>query len=168
FGVKNVSLNFLIFYMVQQFANLTLIAFSMNLNTSKAVDFSIWHVTGLIIWCVSLILESWADYDLWRFKQNPANKGQVCEKNLWYYSRHPNYFFEITIWVAYVIYSWPAASQSIEYLGLLLLIPMAYWFLVYFTGIPLTETRSLQSRGEAYARYQRTTSRLIPWFKKSK
>ena len=150
FGVKNVSLNFLVFYMVQQFANLTLIAFSLHLNTSRAVDFSLWHLAGLILWIVSLILESWADYDLWRFKKDPKNKGKVCEKNLWYYSRHPNYFFELTIWVAYVIYSWPAASRSLEYFWSpdvdtdgLLVFSLLYWNPADGDEVPSKSGRSL-------------------------
>ncbi|HCN79041.1 MAG TPA: hypothetical protein DIT13_17890, partial [Verrucomicrobiales bacterium] len=38
-------------------------------------------------------------------------------------------------------------------------------FLLHVTGIPLTEKLSLQKRGEAYRRYQRTTSALVPWFR---
>ncbi|HAO67382.1 MAG TPA: hypothetical protein DCR17_11925, partial [Verrucomicrobiales bacterium] len=39
------------------------------------------------------------------------------------------------------------------------------WFLLKVTGIPATEEQALRSKGEAYARYQRTTSPFIPWFK---
>jgi steroid 5-alpha reductase family enzyme len=44
---------------------------------------------------------------------------------------------------------------------------MMLYLLLNVTGIPLTEKHSLESRGEAYRRYQRTTSRFVPWFRKS-
>lgn len=166
-GLRNVSINFLVFYLVQQFANLTLIAFSMHLNTRATLAFGYWQLAGLILWCCSLALETWADFDLWQFKRNPFNAGKVCQKNLWRFSRHPNYFFELTLWTAYVVYSWPAATGPGEHLLLLTLVPMVYWFLVYFTGIPLTEARSLANRGTAYAEYQRSTNRFFPWFPRS-
>jgi hypothetical protein len=34
-------------------------------------------------------------------------------------------------------------------------------------GIPLTEKHSLESRGDAYRQYQRSTSRFVPWFPKT-
>jgi steroid 5-alpha reductase family enzyme len=36
-------------------------------------------------------------------------------------------------------------------------------FLFRVTGIPYTERQALQSRGDAYREYQRTTSAFIPW-----
>jgi steroid 5-alpha reductase family enzyme len=41
------------------------------------------------------------------------------------------------------------------------------YLLLRVTGIPLTEKHSLESRGEAYRRYQRTTSRFVPWLRKT-
>ncbi|MFI4895366.1 MAG: DUF1295 domain-containing protein [Steroidobacterales bacterium] len=41
------------------------------------------------------------------------------------------------------------------------------YLLLKVTGIPLTEQHSLESRGEAYRRYQRTTSRFVPWYRKN-
>ncbi|MGZ7079780.1 MAG: DUF1295 domain-containing protein, partial [Thermoanaerobaculia bacterium] len=41
------------------------------------------------------------------------------------------------------------------------------WFLDKVTGIPATEEHAVQTKGEEYRRYQRTTSPFIPWFPKS-
>ena len=38
-----------------------------------------------------------------RFRENPANKGRVCDVGLWRWSRHPNYFFEWFGWLAYPV-----------------------------------------------------------------
>ena len=34
------------------------------------------------------------------------------------------------------------------------------------TGIPATEAQALRSKGDAYRRYQQTTSAFVPWFRK--
>ena len=40
------------------------------------------------------------------------------------------------------------------------------YLLLRVTGIPLTEEQSLRSKGDAYRRYQQTTSAFVPWFPK--
>jgi steroid 5-alpha reductase family enzyme len=41
------------------------------------------------------------------------------------------------------------------------------YFLLKVTGVELTEAHSLRTRGDAYRRYQRSTSAFIPWFPKN-
>jgi steroid 5-alpha reductase family enzyme len=105
--------------------------------------------------------ETVADEQLAQFKADPANKGKTCQVGLWRYSRHPNYFFEWLIWVAFALYALPAPWG---WLGLVAPVLMLY-FLVCVTGVKATEERALQSRTD-YAEYQRTTSPFIPWFKR--
>lgn len=115
----------------------------------------------LAIWLVSVLGEAIADRQLAAFKANPANKGRVCRQGLWRYSRHPNYFFEVLHWVAYI----PLAVGA-PY-GLLVLLPpfvMAF-LLLKLSGIPATEAQAARTRPE-YAEYIRTTSSFIPWFPK--
>ena len=96
------------------------------------------------------------------FKRDPANQGRVCAAGLWRYSRHPNYFFEWLIWVA-----WALFALASPYGWLAILCPLLmFYFLFRVTGIPATEAQALRSKGEAYRRYQETTSAFVPWFKK--
>lgn len=119
-------------------------------------------IAGVIMWCVGIVGESVADAQLRAFKRRPEHAGRVCDVGLWRYSRHPNYFFEWLIWVAYALVAsatfthsaWLAWSAP----ALMLL------FVLKLTGIPPTEARAIRSRGEAYRRYQRTTSAFVPWF----
>jgi steroid 5-alpha reductase family enzyme len=57
------------------------------------------------LWAVAFSGEATADAQLHAFKSNPGNKGKTCDAGLWKYSRHPNYFFEWLIWVAYALYA---------------------------------------------------------------
>lgn len=117
------------------------------------------EITGLALWMIALTGEAIADAQLAAFVGRPENRGQVCDRGLWRYSRHPNYFFEWLIWVAYFVFAlasplgWLAAISPAIILFLLLRV----------TGIPATEEQSLRSKGDAYRRYQERTSAFVPW-----
>ena len=99
-----------------------------------------------------------ADRQLARFRTDPSSKGRVCRDGLWRYSRHPNYFFEWTHWLAYVLIGWGSPYWWVTLAGLVAM----YLFLNFVTGVPFTEQQALRSRGDAYRDYQRTTSRFFP------
>ena len=120
-----------------------------------------WFTLVGVAWGILCIVgEMIADEQLTRFRNDQDNQGKVCTHGLWRYSRHPNYFFEWMFWFSFV---WMGLSHPS---GLLTLLGPAlmYLFLMKITGIPHTERRSLQTRGEAYRQYQQTTNRFIPWF----
>lgn len=117
---------------------------------------------GLALWWIGLLGETVSDRQLARFAANPANRGKVCELGFWNYSRHPNYFFEWMIWVAYFVF---ALAQPHGVWTLYCPLIMLH-FLLNVTGVKLAEEGSLKRRGDAYREYQRTTSAFVPWFKK--
>ncbi|WP_020406045.1 DUF1295 domain-containing protein [Hahella ganghwensis] len=103
--------------------------------------------------------ESVADAQLLRFKKTADNDQKVCQSGLWRYSRHPNYFFEWCHWFAYPLLGVSTAGGSWLWLA-----PAVMFIFLYFvTGIPFTEQQALRRRGDAYRRYQRTTSMFFPW-----
>jgi len=117
---------------------------------------------GIAIWLAAFLGEAAADGQLQAFKSNPANRGKTCRAGLWNYSRHPNYFFEWLIWVAYAVYAIGAPRG-----WLALVCPaLMLFFLFRVTGIPATEAQALRSRAEEYRAYQQTTSAFVPWFPK--
>lgn len=120
------------------------------------------EIAGAALWLLALTGESLADRQLATFKRDPARKGRVCDAGLWRYSRHPNYFFEWLIWVAFFVFALASPRGWVAVIG-----PASILYLLLrVTGIPLTEEQSLRSKGEAYRRYQRTTSAFVPWFPK--
>ena len=119
---------------------------------------------AVALWAVAIVGEAAADRQLDRFKRDPANRGRLCDVGLWRYSRHPNYFFEFVIWISYALY---AAGSPFGWSGIVSPALILY-FLFRVTGIPLTEAQALRSRGEAYRRYQETTSVFVPWFRNRK
>ena len=117
---------------------------------------------GLLLWLLAISGEALADRQLQRFRADPANRSAVCQVGLWRYSRHPNYFFEWLVWAAYYVVALgsPRGWLTIYCPALML------YFLLRVTGIPLTEQLSLQTKGAAFADYQRRTSAFVPWFPK--
>lgn len=115
-----------------------------------------------VLWMIALAGETLADWQLHRFKSDPANRGRTCRAGLWNYSRHPNYFFEWLIWMSYALF---ALASPYGYWALTAPALMLY-FLFRVTGIPATERQALRTKGEDYRRYQQTTSAFVPWFPK--
>jgi len=139
-----------------------LLSFLKNVPTRHPGALSPWEICGTALWILALVGESVADRQLASFRADPANRGSVCERGLWNYSRHPNYFFEWLVWVAFFLF-----TCGSPYGWLSLVAPVLMWhFLVNVTGIPMTEELSVRSKGDGYRAYQRTTSAFVPWFKR--
>jgi len=123
--------------------------------------FSTFEVAAAGVWIVSFTGEVTADRQLERFKSEPANRERTCQAGLWRYSRHPNYFFESMMWVAYATYASGSPWGWIAWLCPLAMVVL----LVKVTGIPATEAQAIRTRGDTYREYQRTTSAFVPWFR---
>lgn len=129
---------------------------------NPAPGIGVFEVAGVVLWLLAIGGESIADMQLALFKAQPLAKGRVCDIGLWKYSRHPNYFFEWMVWIAYFVF---ALGSPWSWVGLASPLLMLY-FLTCVTGIPPSEARSLATRGDAYRAYQRRTSPFIPWIPK--
>lgn len=117
---------------------------------------------GATLWLIAIAGEALADAQLAAFGRDPENRGKVCSMGLWHVSRHPNYFFEWLTWMAYFIFALASPWGWIAFIG-----PASILYLLLrVTGIPMTEAQSIRSRGDAYRRYQQTTSAFVPWFPK--
>ena len=111
------------------------------------------------LWVLALLGETLADAQLAAFKRNPTNRGRVCDAGLWRWSRHPNYFYEWLVWVAFALFALASPWGWVAlYCPALML-----FFLLKVTGIKYTEDQLLRSKGEAYRDYQQRTSAFIPW-----
>jgi steroid 5-alpha reductase family enzyme len=115
---------------------------------------------GVVLFAIAFLGECLSDFQLARFKNNPKNHGRVCNVGLWRYSRHPNYFFEWLIWIAFAIVACTAKYGYLAFLSPALML----YFLLRVTGIPATEQQAIRSKGDAYRKYQKATSPFIPWF----
>src|SRR6202023_2974935 len=158
----HLPLRFLFFFEFQALLTVLLSLPFLLASLTTTAPLGMLEKSGATVWLVSICGEAVADYQLNRFRKNPANRGKTYRRGLWGYSRHPNYFFEWMIWVGYAIY---ALGSPWGWLGLISPALMLY-FLTGTTGIAATEAQALRTRGVEYRAYQRTTSTFIPWFRK--
>ena len=155
---RDAARNFFFIYQLQPVFNVLLSVpfFIVFLNTAKTIKGV--EIIALLLWVIGLLGETLADEQLRHFKSNPANKGKICQQGLWSLSRHPNFFFEWVMWVAYFIF-----ALGSPYGWLAIIAPAFMLFLLMkVTGIPIMEQRALKMKGEAFREYMRTTSFFIP------
>jgi steroid 5-alpha reductase family enzyme len=155
---------FFIFFQAQAMSNVFLAIpfFIIALNKNEELQLS--EKIGAGMWLVSILGEAISDLQLRQFKKNPSNKGKVCEKGLWSWSRHPNYFFQFMIWVSVFIFALASPWGWIS-----IVCPLTIFYLIWkVTGIPMTEEQSIRSKGDAYRDYQKRVSVFIPMPPKKK
>ena len=120
---------------------------------------SAWETAGLAVTLIGICGEGLADSQMSRFKLRNSDSKSVCQEGLWRYSRHPNYFFEAVIWLGFYLYAcgsdWGWATVHAP--------AVIVFLLLRVTGIPPTEAAAVRRKGDAYRRYQETTSSFIPW-----
>jgi steroid 5-alpha reductase family enzyme len=131
-------------------------------TSQKRVPLDGFFLVGLIIWLVGFGIEAIADRQKNRFRENPANEGRFIQEGLWSWSRHPNYFGEIVLWVGVATIALPVLSGW----GWVSLISPVFItiLLTRISGVPLLEKRADEKWGgqEDYEAYKRNTSVLIP------
>jgi len=120
-----------------------------------------------IVFVAFFIGETVADEQQWKFqtaKYAAIARGETPEAGfittgLFRYSRHPNFFCEQAMWWTYYVFSIAAGAGWLNWTisGTVLLT------LLFQASTGLTEKLSAR-KYPAYTDYQRTTSRLMPWF----
>lgn len=125
-------------------------------NASQDIALGYHVLIGIAIWLTGFFFEAVGDWQLRYHMNNPDNKGKLLTSGLWRYTRHPNYFGEVTQW--WGIFVLVAVAP---YWGLSLLGPLVVTILiVFFTGVPLAERHFIGRKG--WEEYKKHTSRLIP------
>lgn len=115
-----------------------------------------WLLAGLLLWAVGFSWEAVGDWQMARFKADPANKGQVMDRGLWRYCRHPNYFGEIVLWWGFYLMA-VAAGGWWTIFGPALMT----FLLMRVSGVALLEKKLNETR-PAYRDYVERTNSLLP------
>ncbi len=121
-------------------------------------------IIGGLIWIIGFYFEAIGDRQLRKFIKNPANKGKIIETGLWKFTRHPNFFGEMTMsWGIFII---TLTFVDTNPLMLFTIIgPLLYTLLIrYVTGVPPLEKHMITKPG--FKEYMEKTSVIIPWFPK--
>ncbi len=124
---------------------------------AKQGELNVLDYIGAALWLIGLLFESVGDFQLARFKANPANKGTVMDRGLWRYTRHPNYFGDALLWWGIFL-----VAASAPYGVYTIFSPALMTFLLMrVSGVRLLE-KKLRKTKPAYAAYAAETNAFFP------
>ena len=142
---------------------LALIPAYFGIVSDSYTDISIVSVIGLAICLGAVIIQLVSDLQMNRFKNNNRQKTYHIDSGLWKYSRHPNYFGEVSFWWGIWI-----IQMGIDYKIFFTIIgPIVMTFLFLFISIPMMEKHIALSK-PGYSLYKRQVSIFFPWFRYKK
>jgi len=130
--------------------------FISSLEAEKSLG--ILSYIGIIVWIWGFFWETVGDIQKYQFKKT-GSKG-IIQTGLWKYSRHPNYFGEITMWWAIFLIALEVPFGWLSIISPILITTL----LIAFSGIPLLEKK--HENDPEFQQYKKKTSALIPWFSK--
>lgn len=130
--------------------------------SSNDAPLSINDYVGYAIWALGFLIEAVADHQKTLFNSSSDNKGRWIDQGLWRYSRHPNYFGEITLWLGMAISGTGVYSNG-EWIAFLSPV-FVILLLTKVSGLPMLESRADEKWGHLveYQQYKAATSVLIP------
>jgi steroid 5-alpha reductase family enzyme len=147
---------------------ITMAAGLAAMTSAKVVPLGWFALIGIFLWLEGFLVEVVADHQKNRFRSKKENQGRFINEGLWSFSRHPNYYGEITLWLGIAFIAFPVL-QGWQLLTLISPI-FVYILLTRISGVTMLERRADKKWGDdpEYQRYKETTSSLIPMFKRKK
>lgn len=142
--------------------SLTLSAALAAITTTTRKGLDSFALIGFLVWALGFAFEVVADTQKSRFRADPANKGKFIHTGVWAWSRHPNYFGEIVLWIGVAIIAVPVL-QGWQWATLISPVFVTL-LLTRVSGVPLLEKRADEKWGgqEDYEAYKERTPVLIP------
>lgn len=132
----------------------------LTIGVSSKISVLPWTFAGILLWTTGMYFEIVGDWQLHNFVRNKPSKDAVMNKGLWRYTRHPNYFGEVTLWWGVWLIC-ISTDIPIEYKFMSVLGPITITLLILFvSGIPLLEKK--YATNSNYQKYAKRTSRFIP------
>ncbi len=143
-------------FILQGFLLLIIATPLLLINSTAGASFGFLDLIGLLIWAVGFSFEALADWQLYKFKEDKANKGELLTSGLWKYSRHPNYFGEVVLWWGVFLLALAHPYGLVSIIG-----PLTITILILkVSGVPLLEKK--MEGNAAFEAYKEKTSIFIP------
>ncbi len=133
----------------------------LGVHSNKISNDLIWlDYVAVVIWVIGFSFEAGGDHQLYQFKKNSNNKGQVLNTGFWRYTRHPNYFGDAAVWWSYALFS-IAAGGYWQIIGAIIMTLL----IIKVSGVALLE-KTLNNTKLKYKEYVENTNAFFPWFPK--
>ena len=143
-------------YVLQGFLLFLIVLPVLLINKSSGSFLGWTDFTGVAVWFFGFYFEVVGDAQLSRFLKNPENKGKLMQRGLWAYTRHPNYFGEVTQWWGLWLLSLAVFGGWIGIIG-----PITITFLIFnVSGISMLEKK--MEKNPEFAEYKRRVSVFFP------
>lgn len=122
-----------------------------------ASPFKCLDYTGAALWLVGFLFEAGGDWQLARFKADPANKGKLLTSGLWSLTRHPNYFGDAAQWWGFYLITASAGALWTIFSPIIMT-----FLLMRVSGVVMLE-KTLKETKPGYTDYITRTSAFFPW-----
>ncbi len=143
-------------YLLQGLFLFLIVSPVLLVNKNAGADIGLLDLLGVAVWLFGFYFEAVGDAQLARFIKNPENRGRLMQSGLWAYTRHPNYFGEVTQWWGIWLIALSVPGGWLGIVG-----PMTITFLILkVSGIPMLEKK--MEENQDFAEYKRKTSVFIP------
>ena len=116
-------------------------------------------VSGVALALFGIFFEAIGDAQMARFRSDPKNAGQVMDRGLWRYTRHPNYFGEACVWWGIWLMAMGGAGWSGAWSVVSPL--LMTWLLLKVSGVRMLEA-DIGERRPAYREYIARTNAFVP------
>jgi len=155
-GKSVVLRSFLQIYVLQGVLLLVISLPVVRAITAPDAPFAFMDLLGAAVWLTGFLFEAVADRQLLQFKKDPGNKGRIITIGLWRFSRHPNYFGEVTLWWGVFLIALAVPGGWMTVIG-----PVTITALIIgVSGIPMLEKKYEGNR--EFEEYKKRTSAFFP------
>ncbi len=143
-------------YLLQGLLLFLIVSPVLVINKSYNSSVGFLDLIGIAVWLFGFYFEVVGDAQLARFIKNPENKGKLMQSGLWAYTRHPNYFGEVTLWWGVLLVALSVPNGIYAIIG-----PLTITFLILkVSGIPLLEKK--MEENPDFQEYKSRVSMFIP------
>lgn len=150
--------SYLQIYLLQGAVILVVLAPVLVVLKDPGGDLSVLDGIGVAIWVLGFVYEAVGDWQLLKFKRDPANRGKIMTLGLWRTTRHPNYFGEATLWWGMFLIALSSPGGWISVTSPLVIDLL----LLYVSGIPMLEKK--YEGNPQFEAYRKRTNAFFPWF----
>ncbi len=140
---------------------LTMAAGLAAITSNVTAPIGIISYIGIALWIFGFSIEVIADKQKRIFKKQPNKEKEFITSGLWAWSRHPNYFGEITLWFGLTLIALPVLSgwQLVTLISPI----FVYILLTRISGVTMLEARGMKKWGDdpEYLNYIKDTPKLM-------
>ncbi len=134
----------------------SIVSLPLMAATTGETPLGILDLLGVSLWAVGFLFEAGGDYQLARFRGDPANDGRVLDTGFWRYTRHPNYFGDFCVWWGFFLIALAAGGWWSMISPLLM-----SFLLLKVSGVTMLE-KTIKARRPDYSDYLQSTNAFFP------